>query len=391
MGVRDIVLVGGGLAATRCAQTLRARGFDGRLTMVCAESHTPYDRPPLSKGQLARGELMPPSLRPATWWEAHQVDLLLDTAARELRPREHTVILGDRTRLRYDRVLLATGATPCTPPAGLAGRRNVHTLRNLGDAQALRSSLVPGARLVIVGGGLIGLEVASTAHALGCDVTVLEAGERPLTRALPAALAGWLVDLHRRRGVRVELNVRIERVEGTGNVTAIVLEDGRRLVCDVVLAANGVTPQTAWLAGSGVPERDGIPVGGDGRTAVPAVFAAGDCALTPDPATGRPRRSDHWEAAVHTGRGAAMAMLGLPAPPAPPPGFWTDQHGVRLQVVGEAATADGLTVDGSLDDDDFHVLMTRDTLVVAGAAANRPRELPGMRALLNTQPEGTLA
>ena len=384
MMLRDIVLVGGGLAATRCAQTLRSKGFDGRLTVVCAESHPPYDRPPLSKAQLASGNPAPPLLRPREWWADNDVDLRLGTHAQQLKPGERLVVLDDGTDLRYDRVLLATGAAPRTPPPGLAGRRNVHTLRNLDDAVTLRGELAPGTRLLIIGAGLIGLEVASTAQGLGCEVTVLEAADRPLARALPAGLADWLVQLHRRHGIRVELAARLQRVEGSRDATAVVLDDGRRLRCDVVLAATGVEPRAAWLTGSGLPDRDGIPVDGSCRTAMPGVFAAGDCALTPDPATGQPRRSDHWEAAVHTGRAAAMAMLDLPAPPQPPPGFWTDQHGVRLQVVGEAATADALSGDGRLDQDDFHVLLTRGSTIVAGAAANRPRELPRLRALIDT-------
>lgn len=384
MRLRDMVLVGGGLAATRCAQTLRSKGFEGRLTVVCAESHPPYDRPPLSKAQLASGNPAPPLLRPREWWADNDVDLRLGTRAQQLEPGERLVLLDDGTDLPYDRVLLATGAAPRTPPPGLAGRRNVHTLRNLGDAVTLRGELAPGTRLLIIGAGLIGLEVASTAQGLGCEVTVLEAADRPLARALPAGLADWLVELHRRHGIRVELAARLQRVEGSRDATAVVLDDGRRLRCDVVLAATGVEPRAAWLAGSGLPDRDGIPVDGSCRTAMPGVFAAGDCALTPDPATGQPRRSDHWEAAVHTGRAAAMAMLDLPAPPQRPPGFWTDQHGVRLQVVGEAATADALPGDGRLDQDDFHVLLTRGSTIVAGAAANRPRELPRLRALIDT-------
>ena len=157
----------------------------------------------------------------------------------------------------------------------------------------------------------------------------------------------------------MELGARIASVEGAPGVSGVVLSDGRRIGCDVVLAAIGVDPDTAWLAGSGLPA-DGVPVDERGETALADVFAAGDCALTPDPATGRPRRSDHWEAAVHTGRTAAAAMLGLETPSSAPPGFWTDQHGVRLQVVGEAARADGMVLDGMLHEDDFHLLLTRD-------------------------------
>ena len=262
---RQIVLVGGGLAATRCAQTLRGKGYDGRFTVVCAEEHPPYDRPPLSKGQLAGGDTAPALLRPAGWWAEQDVELRLGRRATGLRPHERRVGLNDGSELAYDRLLIATGSAPRPAPGALAGRDGVHTLRDLDDTLRLRAALTPGARLLVIGAGLIGLEVASTARQLGCEVTVLEAADRPLGRALPPALADWLIDLHRRNGVRVELGARIASVEGEPSVRAVVLADGRRIASDVVLAAIGVDPDTAWLAGGGLPA-DGVPVDARGET-----------------------------------------------------------------------------------------------------------------------------
>jgi 3-phenylpropionate/trans-cinnamate dioxygenase ferredoxin reductase component len=392
MSPREIVLVGGGLATTRCARTLRSKGYDGRLTMLCGEDHAPYDRPPLSKAQLATPDPQPAWLRPEGWWAENDVELRLGSPAVRLLAGERRLRLQDGSELPYDRLLVATGATPRPAPGALAQASNVHTLRDLADTRRLHAELVPGARLIVIGAGLIGLEVAATAHALGCAVTVLEAAPHPLARALPRALADWLVDLHRRRGVTVELDVRVATVEQhAGRVSALTLDDGRTLGCDVVLAAIGVEPHTGWLAGSPLPDRGGIPVDAGGRTALPDVLAAGDCALTPDLANGLPRRSDHWEAAVHTGRAVALSMLDLPAGPTPPPGFWTDQHGIRVQVVGEAARADAMQLDGSLDADDFHAHLTRDGRLVAGAAADRPRALPAFRKRLTQTPERTAA
>lgn len=384
---RRIVLVGGGLAAVRCAQALRGAGHEGPLVLVAGEEHLPYDRPPLSKGVLT-GDVdhAALALRPAEWYAEQDVDLRTGRWATALRTDERRLELDDGSHLRYDRLLIATGASPRPAPASLAGA-GAHVLRTRDQAEALRDALQSASSVAVVGGGLIGLEVASSARKRGLAVTVVETGERLLGRALPPPLSGWLADLHQRAGVRVELGRAVARHDPQRR--ELVLADERRVAAEVIVLATGVAPQTGWLRGSGVTVDGCVPVDGGGRTRAPGVHAAGDVAVRVGP-DGRTHRCDHWEATVHAARAAAAAMLGRPVPEAPAPAFWTDQHGVRLQVVGEAAAADDAEHHGD-PLADFHVLLRREGDVVAGVAANRPRELPALRRLVTNQRERTAA
>jgi 3-phenylpropionate/trans-cinnamate dioxygenase ferredoxin reductase component len=285
MNHRDVVLVGAGLASQRCAETLRARGFDGAIRMIGAEEHPPYDRPPLSKGLLLR-DTAAPLLRPAGWHADHDVDLLLGDAAVALD--DDRVRLASGASVPYGRLLVATGARARTLP----GLEDAHTLRSLEDALALREQLVPGARLAIAGAGFVGLEVAATARALGVSVTVFEVAPAPLARVLGPRVGDWFARLHRSRGVGLKLGTPF---------------DGGPF--DAVLVAVGAVPDTAWA--------------GEEPWRRPNVFVAGD-------ATG----SQHWKAAARQGNDAARAMLGLPPLAPAVDSVWSDQHGLRIHVLG---------------------------------------------------------
>lgn len=379
---RRIVLIGGGLAAVRCAQALRSAGHDGAITLVAGERHLPYDRPPLSKGVLTgdpfRGQL---DLRPPAWYAEQRIDLRIGQRARELRPAERRVELDGGSELRYDRLLIATGAQPRGAPRPLAAA-GAHVLRTRDDAERLRDALRSAGSVAIVGGGLIGLEVASSARRLGLEVAVAEAGPRLLGRALPPPISHWLADLHVRAGVRVLLGSRLDGYDPAGR--ELLVADGRRVPAEVLVLATGVEPVTGWLRGSGALTGGALRVDAGGRTRVPDVHAAGDVAVRVGP-DGREHRCDHWEAAAHSARAAAAAMLGVPLPAVTPPAFWTDQHGVRVQVVGEASDADQAERHGD-PLADFHVVLRREGRVVAGVAANRPRELPALRRLITNTP-----
>jgi NADPH-dependent 2,4-dienoyl-CoA reductase/sulfur reductase-like enzyme len=377
---RHIVLVGAGLAAQRCCQALRRRGHDGRITLVGDEGMLPYDRPPLSKEQLAGGvERRALELRPASWYREHGVELVLDDPATGLDTGARTVRTASGAVLRYDRVLIATGARPVVLP-GAARFTNAHTLRSAADAEALAQHLRPGARLAIVGAGFIGQEVAATARSVGVAVTMIEAAPAPLQAVLGPELGGWLAQLHRNEGVRVLLGARIERFRGHGaTLEAMTLADGTEIECDAMLMGAGVRPAAGWLDGSGLPA-DGDP---RGATVVPAVYAAGDVCRPIDPATGAPGRSDHWEAAVAQGVAAAHGMLGLAAPGAPRPSFWSDQYGLRIQFAGDARGADGVEIDGDPDRRDFTARFIRAGVVRAGLLVGRPRALPALRGQLD--------
>jgi len=357
-----VVIAGGGLAAQRCAEGLRKGGHEGPVTIVCAEAVAPYDRPPLSKAFLA-GDLTPDrlALRPPEWHAENDVTLVLadpaagvDAAARRLR-------LASGSTLPYDQLVLATGSRARTLP-GTEGHSNVHALRTLADATRLRRELTPGRRLVVLGAGLIGQEVAATASGLGAEVTLVEAAPLPLGRALHPDLATWLVALQRAEGVAVHLGAGVAELASTGSrLEALQLTDGTRVELDLLLVAIGVTPQVEWL---------GAPL--DELLERPEIHAAGDLA-----------GGDHWEAAAHQGRATARAILGLD--PAAPQltSWWSDVHDLRLQGLGSPLGADDLIFDGDRDARSFTAVALRGGTPVAALAVDRPRELPRLRRLLS--------
>lgn len=375
-----IVIAGGGLAAQRCCETLRAQGHDGPIRVVCAEPEPPYDRPPLSKELLA-GEMPEEAvrLRPRAWYEERGIELVLGTRVTALAPGARSLSLSLGPPLLYEQLLIATGARPRTLPQ-LAGYANVSTLRTLADARRLAATLGPGTRLVVIGAGFIGLEVASTARGLGAEVTLIEAGPAPLAGVLGARVGNWFAGFHREEGIEVLTSARIGVVHGSSRVEWLELDDGRRIACDHVLVAIGCVPDTAWLARSGLgADGTGIPVDSQGRSGALGVYAAGDAALAPDPLLGQPVRSEHWESAAAEGAGAARAMLGLEPPPPRIATFWSDQHGLRVQCVGHPAGADSMTVDGEPASRDFTVFFTRAGQAVAALLVGRPRRLAEAR------------
>jgi 3-phenylpropionate/trans-cinnamate dioxygenase ferredoxin reductase subunit len=373
-----IVIAGGGLAAQRCCETLRAKGWAGAIRVVCAEPLPPYDRPPLSKELLA-GEMPVEALalRPRDWYREHEVDLILGTRATALDLGERRLELSVAAALRYERLLIATGAAPRPLPL-LEGYSNAGPLRTLADTRRLEHVLRMHGRLAVVGAGFIGLEVAATARARGAEVTIVEAAAAPLAAVLGTKLGSWFAELHRAEGAEVLTGARIDRVRGRNRVRELVLADGRRIACDHVLVGVGVDAATRWLAGSGL-DPAGVPVDPCGRTDAPDVFAAGDAARPYDPALGRHVRTEHWEAAARQGAAAARAMLGLEPAPIPPAGFWSDQYGTRVQYVGYATEADRVVVDGDPAGRDFQAEFTRAGATVAVLLAGRPRALAEAR------------
>jgi NADPH-dependent 2,4-dienoyl-CoA reductase/sulfur reductase-like enzyme len=365
-----IVLAGAGLAAQRCAEALRAAGHDGPIAMIGAEPHPPYDRPPLSKG----GEHVP--LRSAAWYRDHDVALRLGTPLTGLEPAAREVVLAGGERLRYDRLLIATGADPVVPPL-FAGAANAQALRTIDDALRLRVALHPGCRLAVVGAGLVGQEIASTAVAGRARVTLIDASPTPFDAMVGPALGGWLAGLHRAAGIDLRLGVRVVGAEGHGRIDALRLSDGGRVPCDHVVVGIGVRPATGWA----LAER--LVAGPDGRTALPGVFAAGDAA-----------GGAHWEAAARQGAAAARTMLGLPPAPAAAAVLWSDQHGVRLQRLGDPRGADATTLEGDPGERSFTLTYERAGRPVAAVLVGRPGALTALRRRLAAaadRPEGMAA
>jgi NADPH-dependent 2,4-dienoyl-CoA reductase/sulfur reductase-like enzyme len=379
MNDNGILIVGGGLSAQRCAETLRRRDYEGAVRMVCAEPDPPYDRPPLSKELLA-GSVGEETVgyRPAWWYEEKQVELLLGARAEALDPAARIVTLDSGAELGYEKLLIATGSSARRLPF-LAGFENVHALRTLADARRLRGELVPGARLAIVGAGFIGQEVAATARKLGVEVTMIEALPTPLAPILGEELGSWFADLHRDEGVRVLTGAMLESARGrAGRVEELVLADGTKVACDAALVGVGTAPATEWLRGSGLDEK-GVRTDTAGRTCLPGVFAAGDASVPFDPRFGNHARTEHWDAAAWQGAAAARAMLGeYPGTP-PLPSFWSDQYGLRIRYVGHAHHSDAVVVEGDPGERDFEATFTRSGAPVAGLTVGRPRAIPALK------------
>jgi NADPH-dependent 2,4-dienoyl-CoA reductase/sulfur reductase-like enzyme len=378
MSDAGVLIVGGGLAGQRCAETLRRRGYEEPVRIVCAEAERPYDRPPLSKGVLGGSvEEAATAFRPSEWYEEQGVELLLGARAERLDPESRLVLLEGGEELPYGRLLIASGGAPRRLPF-LEGFENVHYLRTFGDARRLKAELGPGVRLAIVGAGFIGQEVAATALGLGAEVTIVEAMEVPLAPILGTELGRWFADLHIEAGVRLLTGAMLEGTHGEGRVEQLVLADGTRIDCDVVVAGIGTVPATGWLGGSGLGE-SGVEVDVHGRTALPGVFAAGDASLPFDPRFGVHARTEHWDAAAWQGAAAAKAMLGEEPGTPPLPSFWSDQHGVRIQSVGHPHLGDGVAIEGDPAARDFEAVFFRQGSPVAGLTVSRPRSIPALR------------
>jgi 3-phenylpropionate/trans-cinnamate dioxygenase ferredoxin reductase component len=377
-----IVIAGGGLAAQRAAETLRRLGYAGALRMVCAESHLPYDRPPLSKGVLT-GERSGESVRfrPHGWYEDNAVDLLVDVSATDLLTRERRIGLSDGTTLCYDQLLIATGSRPRALPM-LAGYDNVSQLRTIDDAQRLRHKLGAGTRLAVVGAGFIGMEVASTARKLGAEVTMIEAAASPVLGVLGEQLGTWFAELHHREGVEVITDRTVVDVRGGRAVRSLRLSDQQVIETEHVVAGIGVQPNVEWLAGSGLAN-GGVPVDVHGRTAAAGVFAVGDAAATYDHRVGRHVPGSHWEAAGRQAIRAARLMLDLEPGNVELSSFWTDQYGLRIQFLGNAQLADAVVIDGEPEHRNFTATFTHQARPVAALLVDRPRSLPAMRKLIS--------
>jgi 3-phenylpropionate/trans-cinnamate dioxygenase ferredoxin reductase subunit len=394
----SILIIGGGLAAQRAGETLRRAGHDGPVTIVCAEPHRPYDRPPLSK-EVLTGHNEPEQVffRAPDWYRDEDLELVTGTAATRLHRSERRVELEDGSELAYDKLLIATGSRPRTLPA-FERFENVSVLRTLDDSLQLNEALRGASRIVVIGAGFIGQEVAAGARKLGVEVTMVEAAPSILGHMLGEQVGGWFADLHRSHGVDVVLGHQVQDVVGNGHVQALSLSDGSTVEVDHVVVGIGVAPDTEWLLGTGLigiglagGAPAGVEVGDAGRTLDANIFAAGDAAATYDPVLGRHMPGSHWEAAARQGARAARAMLGLDPGIAPVSSFWTDQYGLRVQYLGRAPLADETAIDGSPEERDFTVIYRRAGRPVAALLVNRPGALPEVRRLLETGSELALS
>ncbi|MCX5334774.1 MULTISPECIES: NAD(P)/FAD-dependent oxidoreductase [unclassified Streptomyces] len=378
---RRVVVVGAGMAGVQTAVALREQGFTGTVTLIGAEPHQPYDRPPLSKAVLlgkAEGSAFDVD------FEALGIELELGREVLGVRPAEHELDT-ESGPVPYDVLVLATGAEPIRLP-GAEGVPGVHLLRTLDDAERLRPVLARQHDIVVVGAGWIGAEFATAAREAGCAVTVVEAAERPLAGALPAEVAAPMSSWYADAGAALRTHARVERVR-PGEV---LLDDGTRLPADAVVVGIGARPATAWLAGSGIElGAHGEVVADDRlRTSAPDVYAVGDCASFPSGRYGERLLVHHWDNALQGPRTVAANIVGeTPAVYDPVPYFWSEQFGRFVQYVGHHTSADTVLWRGDPSGPAWTVCWLRENRLVALLAVGRPRDLAQGRRLIEAGPE----
>ncbi len=367
-------VVGAGLAGAKAVEALRAQGFDGRITLHGDETHRPYERPPLSKGYLqgatARDAV---HVHPAGWYADNDVELLLDDPVTELVPAEHQLGTRGSGRRHYDRLLLATGASPRRLPVPGADLAGVHYLRTVDDSERLRARLQPGARIAVIGGGWIGLETAAAARGAAAEVTVLESAELPLLGVLGPRIAQVFADLHVDHGIDLRCGVTVTAIKPrTDDGCAIELADGTTIEADTVVVGIGVTPNDDLALAAGLTVDNGVVVDEHLQTSDPDIVAAGDVANAHHPLLRRRVRVEHWANALNQPAVAAATMLGRPAAYDRLPYFFTDQYDLGMEYTGHTVPGDHyeVVVRGDLGTREFIAFWLDDRRLVAAMNVN---------------------
>jgi 3-phenylpropionate/trans-cinnamate dioxygenase ferredoxin reductase subunit len=379
-----IVIVGAGQAGGWAAQSLRKEGFAGRVVLIGAESHPPHERPPLSKAVLA-GEATPDStrlLKPEAF-EALALDWRPGVrVARIDRPGKRLELAGGEA-IGYDKLILCTGGRARTLPVPGADLPGVFTLRTIDDALALAPRLQPGRTVAVVGGGWIGLEVAATARKKGAEVVVIETQSRLCERTVPREISEHLLALHQAAGTEVLLGAGVTAFDRSDDGRlSVALGDGRQLVCDTIVVGVGMLPNDELAREAGLACDGGVRVDAQCRTSDPDILAAGDVTVTPNPWAGRPLRLESWQNAQEQGIAAARSALGLPVDYQPLPWFWSDQHGMNLQIFGVPQPAHRMVVRGTPGADSFLLFYLDGDVVRAALGPNAAKDLRFARRLI---------
>lgn len=381
-----IVIVGAGLGGLRTAERLRRLGHEGPVTLVGEEPGVAYDRPPLSKSLLTQDEEPAPvALRAEEKYADLDLDLRLGVRVEAVDATGRTLRLSNGTSLVWSRLVVATGSRARTVPAW-DHFANVHTLRTFDDCVRLRAGIRSAQHVTVVGGGVLGCEIASAARALGIEVSLVEGLAQPLARVLGPSLGATVADLHRDRGVDLHLGTPVDRIEGGTSAEKVVLSDGTVIDTDLVVVAIGSVAATDWLDGSGIPVDDGVVCDATGASGVEGVYAVGDAARMPHPGAAEPMRLEHWTSAGDTAALVATNLLASPGEQksvSEVPYVWSDQHGVKIQVLGlPSADAEVLVVAGDPGEHAFLALLARDGVVVGAVAMAMPAPLMRCRALV---------
>ena len=381
-----IAIVGAGQAAVQAVDTLRRRGFAGKLTLIGAEPSPPYQRPPLSKkylaGTLERERLL---IRPAGFFADHAVTTHFGRRVTDIAPRERHVRLDDHVVVPFDALLLATGSHPRPLPVPGADLEGVHFLRTLADADRIRAGLGSGVRLLIVGAGYIGLEVAATARELGVEVTVLEMAERPMSRVTCPEVSAFYEAEHARRGVRIRCNERVRALHGdarTGRVRSVLTEAGGEYPADLVLIAVGVAPADELARAAGLDCENGVVTEAHCRTSHEAIYAAGDCASHLSRQYGRHLRLESVDNAFEQGTTVALNLMGNETLHDKLPWFWSDQFDLKLVIVGVAQGYDTVVMRGAPAARSFSACYLRGGELIAIDTVNAPKDQMAARKLI---------
>ncbi|OBR48418.1 NAD(P)/FAD-dependent oxidoreductase [Paraburkholderia tropica] len=383
------VIVGAGVAGVSAAEALRAEGFGGRIVMFGEERAQPYDRPPLSKAVL-QDDALPAnlSLRPAAFYDDARIELRLGVAVTQIDVPARRVRLADGSSLSYSTLLIATGSRARTLPALPPGNPGVHYLRTLDDARALREDfarLAGNGRLLVVGAGIIGLEVAAVASACELETTVIEAGARPLARAASPFLATFLARAHARHGVELRCGVQLGAIERSGEGYEIALSDGTQRRADLVVVGIGVVPNVELALHGGIDAGpEGIHVDAFGRTSVEGIYAAGEVAFHFNERHGAHRREETWQHAASHGAHVARCMLGRAERYAETMSYWTDQYEYSVQVFGDPLGTSEV-VRGDVESGAFTIFHLNRSKICGVTAVNAARELRKCKPLVLEQ------
>ena len=380
------VIVGAGHAGGQTAVSLRQAGYEGRIIVCGDEPVPPYQRPPLSKkylsGELARERLF---LRPESFYAANDIELRPGSAVREIDPGRCAILLEGGESLAYTDLVIATGSRPRRLDVPGADLGNIFYLRSMEDADALGKALVAGRRLVVVGGGYIGLEIASTARGMGLQVCVVEAADRILGRVTAPEMSAYYARAHRSRGVDIRLATGVVSFEGSGTVGGVNCGD-ETIPADIVVIGIGIEPDERLAASAGIPRDDGIVVDERCATAADRVYAVGDCTRHPNAILGHTLRLESVQNALEQARTAAANIAGAPAKYAQVPWFWSDQFDLKLQMVGMSRGYDTIVQRGTMEADDFAMFYLKEGVLIAVDAVNRPREFMACRKLVPQRP-----
>ncbi len=378
------VVIGAGHAGGRAVEAMRNTGFEGEISLIGSEPHLPYERPPLSKELLqGKTDYEFPFIRPRQYYDEQKIKLRLGVAATSIDLIAKKVTLENGSDVSYDKLLLTTGGHVQTLPIPGENLHGVHYLRTLDDGRAIETSLRKGMRMVVVGGGFIGLEVAASASQRGCAVTVLELSDRLMGRGVPASISKFFLNLHRGQGVEIQLSTGIERIDGNGAVSVVTTDKSERLEAEIVVIGIGILPETGLAQRAGLAVDNGIIVDEFCRTSSPDVFAAGDNTCHRNTFVGSSVRLEAWQCAQNMAIAAAKIMCGDETPYHEVPWMWSDQFDANLQIAGVPINWDNIVIRGNPANGSFIGFVLENGRISGAISINQPRDMRLARRMMD--------